>query len=408
MPHARHVAVRLVVGAGSRDDPRDKAGISHFVEHLVFRGTERHPTETALRAHLASLGARMNACTTKEWTSLDLDMSVRNLERALPVLAEVLQSPTFNGLEIERRIVLEEMSDVYDENDGSIWHVDRYADSKLWPYNALGVPVIGETRTVLNITLADAKEYVARHYLAGGIVLGIAGAVDLDALLPQIDALFGALPAGTPFKARTTPASVSGAFHHLELAGATRCYVRLVFPCVGLGPHDVRAVVTRFVLGTDGAGRIHDLLRSKTGIAYAGDADIVLHSDVGRFCLSSDVKKEKLPQLVTSLVRSLRDLREHGPRPDELAAAKECYLLALEAMHDAPADAALANAVNALYDDRPVEEEMELVRSVTPADVMEFANATFRSSVGHLVVAGPRDADDRRAAWQSFDGSLAS
>src|SRR5258708_5422027 len=99
MPSAQHLSIPLLVGAGSRDDPRDKAGISHFVEHLLFRGTERHPNESAFRAHAASMGAAMNAHTTKEYTALEIDVSARHLRAALRLMPEMVLTPTFNGLE---------------------------------------------------------------------------------------------------------------------------------------------------------------------------------------------------------------------------------------------------------------------------------------------------------------------
>ncbi|MBX3191420.1 MAG: insulinase family protein [Labilithrix sp.] len=406
MPEVQHVAIRLMVGAGSRDDPRDKAGISHFVEHLLFRGNERHPHEAALRAHMASMGARMNAQTAKEWTAIEIDVSARHLTAALGLLAEVLLTPTFNGLEVERRIVLEEMSHVYDENDGSIWTTEELGDTKLWPYNTLGVPVIGEPRTVLGITLADAKDYLARHYLAGGIVLSLAGGFSLDAIMKDVEALFGGLSPGVPLKTRTAPAMTNGALHLIENAWATRSSVRMIFPFHALARENMGGVLTMLVLATSGAGRIHDVLRSRSGIAYTGDAEILQLSDVGRLTIRADVKKENLPQLVQSVAKTLRDLRDRGPTPEELVAAKESYLLLLETIGDTAASAAQGIGLATLANEPSLEEEMELTRAATVEAVVEYARATLRAKTGHIVVYGPREEDDFKSSWRAFESLL--
>jgi predicted Zn-dependent peptidase len=406
MPGVRHVSIRLIVGAGSRDDPREKAGISHFVEHLLFRGTERHPHESALRAHVASMGATMNAHTTKESTTLEIDVSARHVRSALRLIAEVLLTPTFNGLEVERRIVLEEMANVYDESDGTIWTMEELGESKLWPYNMLGIPVIGEPLTVLGITLDDVKQYLARHYRAGGMVLAIAGAFELDPLMKDIEALFGGLPPGAPERSRTTPGPKAAALHLVENRWATRCGMRMMFPCAGYGPVGIAGVLTMFVLGTNGAGRLHDVLRSRTGIAYAGDADIMLYADAGKLTVHSDVKKEKLPQLVEAVSKTLRDLRDRGPSPEELHAAKESYCFMLEAMLGTPASAAQAEGLALATNEPSLDEEIELTRAATAAEVWDWCRTTLRAKSAQIVVNGPREEDDLKSAWRAFETTL--
>lgn len=410
MPYARHVSIRVMVDAGSRDDPRDKAGISHFVEHLLFRGNARHSHEGALRAHVASLGANVNAQTGKEYTSLQMDVSVEHASEALRVLAEMIRTPTFNGIEVERRIVLEEMANVRDETDGEIWEIEAYTDTKLWPYNSLGVPVLGEPRTVLGITLDDAREYMARHYVAGGMALTVAGGIELAAIAGDIERLFGGLPPGRPFKSRTAPGTRPGALHVIEHFNASRSRARLVFPCSGFGAPAASIVSSMLavrLLASHGAGRIHDVLRSRAGIAYSGDADVELFTDVGRLWVQAEVKKENIPQLVTALTRMLRDLRDRGPTPDELEAARASYILLLDTVATNPAEAAWTMARSMLIDDQWVDEDIADARAATHGGITEFARATFRSKTGHLVIAGPREEDDLRAAWRAFESGLA-
>ncbi len=408
MPHARHVAIRLCVNAGSRDDPRDKAGISHFVEHLLFRGTERHPNESAFLAHARSIGAFTNATTSKEWTTLDVDVPTRNVSAALRMLAELLLTPTFNGIEVERRIVLEEVAQWYDETDGTLFRDEALGESKLWPRNAMGVPIIGEARTILDITLDDVKHYIEGHYRAGGIVVGIAGPLGLDALLPEVEATLGHLPAGMPYKSRTTPATTNGALHIIEQRYASRSSALMLFPCRGLGAGSEKPFFTTFLLAYQGAARIHEVVRSRGGIAYTSDAELVLFSDVGRTIVRGDVKKENLPQLVAVISKTLRDLKERGPSAAEMHAAREAYLLFLDRNHSEPSAAAFFSAINLLSNEPSLEEEIDLVHRVTAADIVEFAQSAFTAKTGHMVIMGPREEEDLFQSWRSFSESLGS
>jgi predicted Zn-dependent peptidase len=407
MPHASYVSLRLVVGAGSRDDPREKAGISHFVEHVILRGTARHPHEAALRAHLASLGARMNAFTMKEATSLDVEVPRENIEGALEFFSDVLTTPTFNGFEIERRIVMEEMSHAYDETDGTLWPLDLHADARIWPYHGLGLPCIGEPRTVLDITLEDVKHYLARHYRAGGMALGIAGGFALDAVLPAIEKLLGILPGGQPERTRRPPATGNGAMYWQDQPWSPRARVRMIFPFQPKNAREhVAARMMQAHLCTQGAGRMHDALRSKMGIAYTGDSEVEFFSDCARFTIFGEVKKEKMPQMVAAVSRSLRDLRMHGLTPEELAAARLLLLREERAAHDVPEAAAVGYAYATVRGEPCPDETIAIAETITMDEVVEIARTVFTAKQAFIFVAGPRDADDQRTAWSSFESAL--
>lgn len=407
MPQVSYVSLRVVVGAGSRDDPREKAGLSHFVEHVIFRGTERHPHEAALRAHLATIGARMNAFTGKETTSLDLEVPRDNVERALQFFSEVLTTPTFNGLEIERRIVMEEMNHAYDEIDGTLWPLDLYADARIWPYHGLGIPCIGERRTVLNITLDDVKTYLATHYRAGGMALAMGGGVELDAILPAVTKYLGILPPGQPERTRRPAATGNGAMIWQDQPHSPRARIRMLFPFTVKSPREfVAAHVLQSHLATEGAGRLHDVLRSKTGIAYTGNSELELFSDGARFVVFAEVKKEKMPQMVTAVARSLRDLRQRGLSGEELEAARLLTLREVRAANDVPEVAAVQYGHATVRGEPCPDEMVPLIESITMDEVVALARSVFRARAAFIFVAGPRDIDDQRSAWSSFEAAL--
>lgn len=407
MPHLSYVSLRLVVGAGSRDDPREKAGISHFVEHVLFRGTERHPHENAVRAQFAAMGARWNAQTAKEFTSLDIDVPKENVAAALEMLADILLTPTFNGFEVERRIVMEEMNHAYDEMDGTLWPFHLFADARMWPYNGLGIPTIGEPRTVMSITLDDVKQYLAHHYRAGGMALGMAGAFELDALLPAIDRLFSRIPPGMPERLRKQPLLQNGAMAWLEHPNSARAMVRMMFPFIAPSARSfATAIVTDAVLTTDGAGRIASVLRSRAGLLYTGDSDLEIYTDCARSTIVGEVKKEHLPQMVGTVARMLRDLRSRGPTEEELAAARLVVVRNARMVLDIAEHAAAFFAQNAVLNRPPPDAWIELAPTITMEEVIELARSIYRTKHALIAVAAPRDDDDQRAAWQMFESAL--
>lgn len=349
----------------------------------------------------------MNAFTTKETTSLDLDVPRQNVEAALQFFSEVLTTPTFNGLEVERRIVMEEMNHAYDEIDGTLWPLDLYADARMWPYHGLGIPCIGEPRTVLNITLEDVKSYLATHYRAGGMALGIGGGFELDPLMPAIRKYLGILPGGQPERTRRPAATGNGAMIWQDQPHSPRARIRIIFPfSLKSAREHVAAQVLQAHLSTEGAGRLHDVLRSRSGIAYTSNSELEIYSDMARFIVYAEVKKEKMPQMVAAVARSLRDLRQRGLTVEELEAARLLTLREVRSANDIPEHAAVQYGYATVRSEPCPDEIIAIAESTTMEEVVGLARSVFRAKTAFVFVAGPRDIDDQRSAWSAFETSL--
>jgi predicted Zn-dependent peptidase len=159
-------------------------------------------------------------------------------------------------------------------------------------------------------------------------------------------------------------------------------------------------------LWTQGAGRIHDALRSRTGVAYTGNSDIEIYSDCARFTIFAEVKKEKMPQMVGAVARSLQDLRFRGLSEAEHDAARLMLMRDLRAADDVPEIAAVEYAHSAVREMPDPEAMREILSTVTAQDVTAFARSVFRTKNALIVVGGPRDDDDQRTAWQLFESAL--
>src|SRR5215212_9358771 len=177
MPHTRSAAVSIYVGAGSRYETRTEAGISHFVEHLTFKGTTRRPTAQVISEAIDGVGGVLNAATDREYTVYYAKVARPHLEIAVDVLADLVHSPLYDPKEIEkeRKVVLEELASVADSPGQQ---VDLLLDELLWPEQPLGWDVAGTEESVSALSREMVVEYVRRQYVPANMVGSFAGNVE--------------------------------------------------------------------------------------------------------------------------------------------------------------------------------------------------------------------------------------
>ena len=175
MPHVHSVSLVAYVRAGSRYEDERTNGVSHFLEHMFFRGTRSYPSTHELAFRIESLGASFNATTTREMAYYYTELAPRHLEAGVEVLGEMFRAPLFPDVDIEREVVLEEMSDDYNE-DGVLVDPDSVAKGKVWPGHPLGYPIIGVSRNVERMSRRDLQRHHRRLYVGRNMVLAATGA----------------------------------------------------------------------------------------------------------------------------------------------------------------------------------------------------------------------------------------
>ena len=179
MPHVHACSLVAYVRAGSRYETAKTNGVSHFLEHMFFRGTDRFPSTYELAHHIESLGATFNATTTREMAYFYTEIAPRHLEAGVETLGEMFGSPLFPDIGIEREVVLEEMNEDYNE-DGLLIDPDSVAKGKLWPGHPLGFPIIGIGKNVKRFKVEDLRAHHERLYTARNMVLCAAGGVSVE------------------------------------------------------------------------------------------------------------------------------------------------------------------------------------------------------------------------------------
>lgn len=400
MPHVHSVSLVAYVKAGSRYETDRTNGISHFLEHMFFRGTERFPSTFDLAHRIESLGGTFNATTSRDMAWFFTELPPRHLEAGLEVLSEMFRAPLFPDVEIEREVVLEEMSEDYNE-DGVLVDPDSIAKQKVWPEHPLGFPIIGQARNIRRFTADDLRAHHRALYTAPNVVLAAAGDVSLERLQKLAARHLGFLPDG-PAARPTPPAVAPGQFHWIRNPD-NQLAVDLVFPGFAEGsPEWKAAVLLRRVLDDGISSRLHRAIVDRGGIAYGCEAILDGFHDAGTFEFECSLAPEKLPALVSTLVRILRDLAQNGPEESELAKAKERFACDLEFAMDSVGEmAAWFGGISLHREPESLAGALAKIRRVSREDVRAVARDLFQPSRAHLVVVGEpafKDMEDARRA----------
>lgn len=404
MPHVHSVSLVAYVRAGSRYESAATNGISHFLEHMFFRGTERFPSTYELASHIESLGATFNATTTRDMAYYYTEVAPRHVEAGVEVLGEMFRAPLFPDVGIEREVVLEEMSEDYNE-DGVLIDPDSIAKGKLWPGHPLGFPIIGVGKNVKKFGAAHLRAHHRGLYTARNMVLTAAGQVHLEDLERLAEKHLGFLPAGKPVRQRA-PVFAPGRFHSVKNPD-NQLAVDLVFPAFAEGSEDWKtAILLRRILDDGISSRLHRAIVDRGGLAYGCEAILDGFHDTGAFEFECTLAPEKMPALLSVLVKILGELKAKGPDASELARVKERYACDLEFAQDAVGEMAGWYGGAELYrEPESFPEALARVRRVEASDVRRVAGRIFDAARAHLVVVGEpssRDAEEARRTLASL------
>ena len=320
MPHAQSVACFLGFAAGSRYESRETSGYAHFVEHMLFTGTERRPSMTALSAEVDALGALFNAATRKDSTVYYIRCTAEHLDRALDILVDMARNSTFDPAEIEREkgVITEEMNMVYQSPKE---YVDENFESLVYGDRPLGRPVIGKRETVGAADRDALVSFTGQWYTAPRLVVAIAGGIDRD-VRPLVEELVSDLPGG------------NGAFEPAALDGGGTCVtvetkdseqaeLALGVPALPLDHPDryVLAIV-RTLLGGGMSSRLYGELVSGRGLAYSITAILQAYADAGSLWAQGGVTAEKADEAIAAIVHQLRRLADELVPSEELEKAR--------------------------------------------------------------------------------------
>jgi predicted Zn-dependent peptidase len=318
LPSVRSIALGLWIGTGSRNESPAQGGISHFLEHLLFKGTDRF-TSVEIDQTFDGMGAEANAGTGKETTSVYSRFLDQHLERAYDVLSDMVLRPTYPDIDSERQVVIEEIAMYEDEPSDKVHDVLATA---IFGDHPLGRPIIGTADVVGNVPVPDIAAYHDSRYVGPNLVVAAAGNVDHDRLVELTERFFTA-PDGSADGAAPAPTAVAprAAFHeksteqyHLCLGGP------------GIPRNDDRRFALRVldtILGGSSSSRLFQEVREKRGLAYAVYSYASHYVDSGQVGIYVGTRPDNVGEAMDVIGTELRRIVEEPVGEDELDRAKE-------------------------------------------------------------------------------------
>jgi predicted Zn-dependent peptidase len=386
LAHLHTAACALFVKAGSRFERPADNGLSHFVEHMLFRGTERYPTSLALTTAVEQLGTTLHAETGRDNSLFQLSLDPDNLDAGIALLGELLGRPRFSDIERERALILEEINEDYDE-DGVEINADDLARGALFGDAPLGQRIIGPRANVERFSIADVRRHFAAFYGARNMRLCVTGPVSHARVVESARHALSGLPSGASAEFTPAPSFSSGPkVIHVPDAGSQTEFTVLFRAVPELDPAYVSLLALLRVLDGGMSTRLHYTLADQKGLAYSIHAAIEPLADASLLEVTGTTAHAKVPALVKELFALLDGLREGRVTETELATAKGRYRYeTLASIDDASAMAGWFGGAALYYPPKSLTQRLADIAAVTVDDVVRVAREVFTPA--RMVVA---------------------
>ncbi len=400
VPHLHSAVLALYVRAGSRYETVSNNGISHFLEHMYFRGSQGYPDGRAMNALVEDAGGSLNGVTTRDHGYYYTPLHPQRLEVGTCVLGDVLSRPLLKEIHLEREVILEEILDEVDDEGRDI-DVDNLSKRATFGDHPLGFKIGGTRESVSALTTEQLRAHHERIYRASNMVLAAAGPVRRDDVLRLAQRDFaGLLQGGALQKVIPPPAPPLGPrFLHVR-HDESQVEVRLSFPSVvETDPTFPATLIARRLLDDGLSSRLQVEIVDRRGLAYSVHGGLDTFDDAALFELDAATAPPKVPALLEQLLRVIGELAHTTPPEDEVARVKARYRMGLEFSLDSAGDMAGWFGGTELF--RPpesFEERLARIERVTAEEVRAAAAATFRRSQLLCVCVGKLDAKLRKAA----------
>ena len=391
MPHVRSVSTGIFVGAGSRYEDDAVAGASHFLEHMLFKGTAKRPEPQMISSAIESVGGVLNASTDREATLYYTKVARDHFQLALDVLADMYNAPLFqpDELERERGVILEELAMTYDQPDSL---ADMLIDKALWPDQPMGRDVGGTRESVGGITREQLAAYHAQQYVPANTVVAVAGNVEHHEVVESVAALLGNGQAGETLTMHPVQRDGDGSVR-IELANRRTDQAHL---CIAVdGPaadsEDRYAVdLMNTVLGEGMSSRLFVELRERRGLAYDVHSSAMHYRDCGALLVTCGVDTTNATEALQAVLREW-DSVQQGVAEEELSRATEYAVgrLGLR-LEDTRAVMGWMGGQELLRNHvKTPEEVVASIRGVTTEQVTEAARRYFGPGAYRLSAVGP-------------------
>lgn len=400
LPHSQAAALALWVGVGSRAEQRETLGLSHYLEHMLFKGTESRPTAAEISSAIEGAGGTLNAFTTKEATSYWNRVPYDRLDLAMDVLTDSLRNSLLSEEEIEReRTVIQQ--EIRRSNDEPAQRADQLLDEAVYGDQPLGWDIAGDLESVAAVRRSHLVDHIASWYQPANMVLAIAGNVDVAAATDLATEAWGEvlnapLPEREPARAGMSRKRIRVETREIEQCNLT--FGLRTFPRTD--PDRYALTLMNSILGSGMSSRLFLEVRERRGLAYAVGSRLARHIDAGHLVIGAGVTQENVLEATDVILTEVKRLACEPVTPEELERAREhavgAYRLSLET-----ATAHASRTGDDLLQEgriRSIEEVVDSLRAVTADDILRVAQRIITPGNLAAAVVGPYEDGEALAA----------
>lgn len=377
MEHVRSVSVGVWIGTGSREETAEESGISHFIEHMLFKGTTNRSAEQIARS-VDSIGGGLDAFTSKELVSYNVKVLDEHMPQAFEIISDLVRNPRFDAADIakEKGVILEELKM---EVDNPEYLIHEIFSSNFWKGHALGRPILGTAQTIRTFDRDAVESYYRRHYTPKNILITAAGNLTHKHLVKLATRYFGDLK-HKPLARTGEKPQAHAPLVFRNKGSLEQVHLFMGVPSVAM-PHKDRfaCYILNAILGGGMSSRLFQNIREKQGLAYTVFSELTMYRDAGCMMVYAGCSPRSSGKVIDSITHEMREIAAHLVTPEELRRAKDhlkgSFMLGLESTSSRMGNLARQE----LYFKRffSLEEMLAGVENVTAEQVRKLAGEFF-------------------------------
>ena len=390
MPHSNSTSIDLGIDVGSRHEPEPISGVSHFIEHLLFKGTENRPSPIKISETLERTGGILNAATEHESTIYWCKVIATEREKGLELLLDMVQNSLFNPkeIELERHVIIEEINSV---NDFPNSRAEAILDELMWKGNSLGRDIAGNKSSVISMSRIDIIDFMKLHYTGNNIVCSVAGKLEHDQIVEIVERFTRSIDPGNKSHFPKISFDQCSPRHRNEYRDTEQVHMSLGFPGVNRQSPDRYPIdLLTAILGEGMSSRLFSELREKRGLVYDIGSEATHFHDTGAIHISAGLKKteylETIEVIFQEIERCMSDINQV-----ELAKIKSLFAGRLQLRLE---DTKFVSGWNISHelghgDVLSPKNVLDLVKEVTLDDVIRVAHQYLSKQKANISLVGP-------------------
>ncbi len=391
MPYMKSVAIVFGIGAGSRYEAQKRQGISHLIEHMLFKGTNKRKSTLEISQVIEGIGGEINASTSKETTHLYTKVPQEQFKVAFDVLADIILNSLMReeDLHKEKNVITEEIKKYQDIPEEL---VEILLDRIMWKNHPLGRPVFGNEKSVLSMQREDILSYINKFYRPNNLVISVAGNIKTAEVILQVEKYFKIMEKGEVKNYLPAKDNQKNTQIGIKFKKSNQTHLSFGFPGISrLDPDKYSADLLDIILGSGLSSRLFQEIRVKKSLAYDIHSFIQYFNDISSFNIYAGIDSSKLEETIGTILEELNKIKDNNLEEDELRKAKEMYKGALSLGLESTLNRAFWLGDRMLLYGRPsaFDEIKEKIEEVKVKDIQKMAQNIFTKDKINLSIVGP-------------------